>query len=89
MNFVNLKLLVVCDNIENHVKVLKGFQRYHLKIVSEEILCAIFYQKPLTYLRKIPPLQVILVWINQVITSENGEKLIINETLKNLAADWK
>ena len=33
MNFVHLELLVVFDNIENHVKVLKGFQRYHLKIV--------------------------------------------------------
>ena len=30
-----------------------------------------------------------LVWRSQVIISKKGEKLIINETLKYFAADWK
>ena len=28
----HLELFFICDNIENHEKVLTGFQRYHLKI---------------------------------------------------------
>ena len=58
MNFAYLELLVICENLENHVKVIKGFQRYHLKIVWEVILHAIPYQKPLIYLKKLPSLQV-------------------------------
>ena len=61
MNAVSLELLVVCDNIENHLKVLKvlkGYQIYHLKIILEVILHVIFYQKPLIYLRNLPSLQV-------------------------------
>ena len=54
MNFVHFKLLAVCDNIENHVKVLKGFLRYHITIIWKVILCAILYQKPLIYLKKVP-----------------------------------
>ena len=34
MNFVHLKLLVVCNDIENYVNVLTGFQRYRLKMVQ-------------------------------------------------------
>ena len=33
MNVVHLELFIVCDNIENHVKLLKDFQRYHSKIL--------------------------------------------------------
>ena len=30
MIFVHLEQLAVCYNFENHVKILKGFQKYHL-----------------------------------------------------------
>ena len=31
MNVVHLELIVVCDNIEYHVKVFKNFKRYHFE----------------------------------------------------------
>ena len=58
MNVVHLELLVVCNNTKNSLKVLKGVQKYHLKIVCEVILHAILYQIPLIYLRKLPLLKV-------------------------------
>ena len=69
MSIARLQLLAVLNNKENHVEVLKDFQKYHFDLAGEVILHAILYLKLLIYLRKLHSLQKNVFHIKWIIAS--------------------